>query len=285
MCGRVDIHTPPSELARLLDAAMTLGVDPDGRPSWNVPPSRGVPVIVEDGEIEPGGRARTQDEPPESSSDQSAKQRFEVASAELKRRLDIYRWGLLPHWAKDTRVGYKMINAKAETLTKSPAYRVPFRQQRCLVVVDGFFEWQTSEGEESDRSEGPKKNDKSKKKLPFYFRRADGKPITFAGLYETWWDKSRSKEPDPETLLKTCTIITTEAGPDMVEVHNRMPVIIEHDDMDAWLDPQQHDTESLSTFLHPAPKGTLVKHPVSRTVNSPRNDGPDMIVRLESPED
>ncbi|MGH9917368.1 MAG: SOS response-associated peptidase, partial [Nitrososphaerales archaeon] len=207
MCGRVDIHTPPSELARILETALAAGVDPDGRPSWNVPPSRGVPVIVEE-------TAEQEHSPTASEEDDGARPKFAVASEELKKRLDVYRWGLLPHWAKDTRVGYKMINARAETLTKSAAYRVPFKDRRCLIVVDGFFEWK------SDPTQ-------PKRKIPFYFRRADGKPITFAGLYETWWDKSRSKEPDLETLLRTCTIVTTEAGPDMVEVHNRIPVIIE----------------------------------------------------------
>jgi putative SOS response-associated peptidase YedK len=257
MCGRVDIHTPPSELARLLEAAMTLGVDPEGRPSWNVAPSRGVPVIVED--------KRTDAETTASHSDQDKSgQKFNVGTEELKRRLDIYRWGLLPHWAKDPKVGYKMINAKAETLTKSAAYRVPFRQHRCLIVADGFYEWK------SDPTS-------PKRKIPYYFKRADGQPITFAGLSETWWDKSRSKELDAETLLKTCTIITTDAGPDMVEIHNRMPVIIERRDIDHWLDPNQHNTDALSKYLGPAPGGTLTKYPVSRTVNNPRNDGPHII--------
>jgi putative SOS response-associated peptidase YedK len=141
MCGRVDIHTPPSELARLLDAAMALGLDSEVRPSWNVPPSRGVPVIVENKE----GKEGTATEP---------KQEMSVPHEELQRRLDIYRWGLLPHWAKDPKIGYKTINAKAETLTKSPAYRVPFRQHRCLVVVDGFFEWKAS----SDPTQSKKKS-------------------------------------------------------------------------------------------------------------------------------
>jgi len=97
-------------------------------------------------------------------------------------------------------------------------------------------------------------------------------------LYETWWDKTRSAEPDPETLLRTCTIITTNAGADMVDVHDRMPVIIERPDFDLWLDPDQHDTDALAKLLLPAPKGsTLVRHPVDRAVNTPRNDGPMII--------
>ncbi len=262
MCGRVDIHTPPSELARLLETALAAGVDPEGRPSWNVPPARGVPVIVED-KGEP--KKREDAEPNEEKAKPDGDERQPPSSGELRRRLDIYRWGLLPHWAKDPKAGgYKMINAKAETLTKSSAYRVPFRQSRCLIVVDGFFEWRANPAD-------------PKKKVPFYFRRSDGDPITFAGLYETWWDKSRSKEPDPETLLRTCTIITTSAGPDMREVHDRMPVIIERSDFDAWLDPLQQDPEFLSKFLAPAQGGTLVKYPIDRAVNSPRNDGPQII--------
>jgi putative SOS response-associated peptidase YedK len=283
MCGRVDIHTPPSELARLLEAAMTLGVDPDGRPSWNVPPARGVPVIVADTasdriseeagaepeKAEPGttksGKTKAANSQA-ANADTSAVEadRKAVSSEELHRRLDIYRWGLLPHWAKDTRVGYKMINAKAETLTKSPAYRTPFRRHRCLIVVDGFYEWRANP-------------DEPKKKTPFYFHRTDGQPITFAGLYDTWWDKTRSEHLDPETVLRTCTIVTTSAGPDMIDVHNRMPVIIERSDIDTWLDPDQHDTEALSHFLGPSSKGTLSRYPISRNVNSPRNDGPQII--------
>ena len=99
--------------------------------------------------------------------------------------MDVLRWGLVPHWAKDPKSGYKMINARAETVTKKPAYRSAFAKHRCLIVVDGFFEWQVPDPESP------------KRKVPFYFRRADGQPLTFAGLYETWWDKSRSRNPIP----------------------------------------------------------------------------------------
>ena len=256
MCGRVDIHTPPSQLARLLEAKLAAGVDPDGRPSWNVPPARGVPTITDRrrfGDVHRDGVGPSE-------------------GGDYERVLDVLRWGLVPHWAKDPRSGYKMINARAETVTSKPAYRSAFAKHRCLVVVDGFFEWQVPDPA------------KPKGKVPFYFRRADGQPITFAGLYETWWDKSRSEEPDPETTLRTCTIITTQAGADMVDVHDRMPVIIERRDFDRWLDPDNHDTEELARLLLPAAKGTLVRHPVDRQVNSPRNDGP-MIIQQAPPED
>jgi putative SOS response-associated peptidase YedK len=263
MCGRVDIHTPPSQLARLLEVALAAGVDPDGRPSWNVPPTRGLPVVTE--QKSPGAEEETR------GTKAPLDKKRPVPGEELRRRLDVYRWGLLPHWAKDPRIGYKMINAKAETLTKSAAYHTPFRQRRCLIVVDGFYEWQVPDPE------------RPKNKVPFYFHRADAKPITFAGLYDIWWDKTRSKEPDPETLLRTCTIITTEAGPDMVEVHDRMPVILERSELDAWLDPDQHEPEVLSALLDPAPRGTLLRHPIDRAVNSPRNDGPQLIEPVPVP--
>jgi putative SOS response-associated peptidase YedK len=221
---------------------LAAGVAPEGRPSWNVAPSRGVPTIVDILEDESSG-----------------------SEPSRQRVLDVYRWGLVPHWAKDTKVGYKMINARAETAATKPAYRQALVRRRCLIVVDGFFEWMAPDPANP------------KKKVPFYFHRADGEPITFAGLYETWWDKSRSKEPDPDTFLQTCVIMTTSAGPDMVPIHDRMPVIIEHGDRDLWLDPKVEDVERISGLLIPAAGGTLVRHPISTRVNTPKNDGPDLL--------
>src|SRR5579863_10368249 len=217
MCGRVDIHTPPSQLARLLEVQLASGVDPDGRPSWNVPPARGIPAITE-------RHVRTEDG---------------EKSEDHERVLDALRWGLVPHWAKDPRTGYKMINARAETVTKKPAYRSAFANHRCLIVVDGFFEWAVPDPADP------------KRKVPFYFRRADGQPITFAGLYETWWDKTRSKEPDADSYLQTCVIMTTDAGEDLSGVHDRMPVIIEPADRDRWLDPEVTDPDAVASLLRP----------------------------------
>jgi putative SOS response-associated peptidase YedK len=233
MCGRVDIHSPPSELSRLLETALAAGVDPDGRPSWNVGPTRALPAVV---------------------------QRDDQAPV-----LDMFRWGLVPHWAKNPRVGYKMINARAETVATKPAYRQALRRHRCLIVVDGFFEWAVPDA------------DKPKQKQPYYFSRSDGQPITFAGLYESWWDKSRSEMPDPETFLQTCVIVTTEAGLDMEEVHNRMPVIIEAENRGRWLDHAEEESDVVAELLVPSPGGTLVRHPISRNVNNVRNDGPQII--------
>jgi putative SOS response-associated peptidase YedK len=243
MCGRVDLHTPPAQLARLLEVALAQGVDPEGTPSWNVPPTRRLYAVTEHRPLTDDGRR----------------------GEDTVRLLDQFRWGLVPHWATDVRTGNKMINARAETVAKTPAYRSAFATHRCLVVVDGFYEWHRPHPTEP------------KAKVPYYFHRADGRPLTFAGLYETWWDKSRSLEPDPETLLRTCTIITTEAGPDMVAVHNRMPVILEENVFGPWLDPRGRDTGALRELLLPAPAGTLLRYPVSTEVNSPRHDGPELL--------
>jgi putative SOS response-associated peptidase YedK len=236
VCGRVDIHTPPAQLARALEAQLAAGVDPEGRPSWNVGPTRAVPALVTE-----DGKGRT---------------------------LDVFRWGLVPHWAKSPKVGYKMINARAETAATSGAYKSALRHRRCLVVADGFYEWAVPDPGQP------------KRKVPFYFRRADGQPLTFAGLFETWWDTTRSKDgrPDPDSYLQTCVVMTTAAGPDMAGVHDRMPVVVEPADRDRWLDPDVEDPAALADLLQPAPQGTLVRHPVSSEVNSTRNDGPQLIV-------
>lgn len=226
---------------------MAAGIDPEGRPSWNVAPSRGVPAVLDIIEDDEGGAAK-------------------------KRVLDLYRWGLVPHWAKDPKVGYKMINARSETAATKPAYRTALVQRRCLIVVDGFFEWMAPDP------------DAPKRKVPFYFRRSDGQPITFAGLYETWWDKGRSKEPDPDSFLQTCVIMTTSAGPDMEKVHDRMPVIIEAANRDLWLDPDVREVDAISGLLVPSPAGTLVRHPIGTQVNSPKNDSPDLLLPETDPE-
>ncbi|HUO47313.1 MAG TPA: SOS response-associated peptidase [Acidimicrobiales bacterium] len=239
MCGRIDLHTPPSRLARLLHAELAADVDPEGTPRWNLPPTEGVLAMV---------AGRRQDAPP--------------------RVLATFRWGLVPSWAKDPSVGNRMINARAESLEDRNAYRDAFAHRRCLVIADGFYEWKRP----PDGGKGPR--------IPFYFHRADGAPLAFAGLWERWHDPARAEEQG--AWLRSCTIVTTDAGPDLVAVHDRMPVIVEVDAFDDWLDPGLEETGALRPLLAPSPAGTLASHRVDRAVNNVRNDGPELVEALQA---
>jgi putative SOS response-associated peptidase YedK len=155
-----------------------------------------------------------------------------------------------------------MINARAETVAAKPAFRSLLARHRCLVVADGFYEWKRTPAHR-------------KTSTPFYFERADHQPLTFAGLWDVWRDPRRPD--DAEARLRTCTIITTEAGPDVADIHDRAPVIVEPDDIDEWLDRADQDPDAVEHFLGSAPAGVLVRHQVSKRVNNVRNDGPDLI--------
>jgi putative SOS response-associated peptidase YedK len=166
------------------------------------------------------------------------------------------RWGLIPSWAKDPAMGAKLINARAETVAEKPSFRSAFRHRRCLVVADGFYEWQKQEG----------------KKQPFYFRLQDGQPFAFAGLWESW------KDPNGE-VVDSCTILTTEANQLMQPIHDRMPVILASQDYDLWLDPTVQ-SEQLQNLLQPFPSEAMVSYPVSTKVNKPTNDTPELVNSL-----
>ncbi len=173
------------------------------------------------------------------------------------RELGAFRWGLVPSFARDESIGNRLINARAETLADKPAFRVAFRRRRALVIADGFYEWRRAPG-------GARQ--------PFYFSRRDGAPLAFAGLYELW-------RPDPASAwLRTCTIVTTDAGADVAPVHDRMPAVLEEADQATWLEVPADAVARLRSLLVPSPPGTLVCWPVDRRVNSPRNDGPSLLV-------
>ncbi|MFQ6046991.1 MAG: SOS response-associated peptidase, partial [Gemmatimonadales bacterium] len=170
------------------------------------------------------------------------------------RRVVIMRWGLIPHWAKDPAIGNRMINARSETLPHKPAFKEPFQHRRCLVPADGFYEWQkTPHG-----------------KVPQFLRVDDGEIFAFAALWERW----RGPETGP---VETFTILTTQPNDLVRPIHNRMPVILEPDHYDLWLDPAQSDTHELSGVLRPYPAERMSAYPVSRYVNDPRNEGPECI--------
>lgn len=171
-------------------------------------------------------------------------------------RLVKFRWGLVPFWADDPSIGYKMINARAETVAQKKSFARPLRRQRCLVVADGFYEW--------------RKLADGKRKVPMYVHLRDDRPFGFAGLYENW--KSKGGE-----VLQTCAIITTRANELMAPIHHRMPVIIPPDDRRLWLDTSVQDTNVLLPLLEPYSAADMDAYSVSKKVNSPSYNEPDCI--------
>ena len=185
-----------------------------------------------------------------------------VAESHGHRVLDRVRWGLVPAWAKSLAAGDRMINARAETLLTSNAYKRPFERRRCIVPADGFYEWQAIEGH--------------KQRRPWFIRRRDGEPIAFAGLWSIWHDR-RLGEDAPR--IRSCTIITTEPNDLMRPIHDRMPVILAESDWDTWLDDENHDVEALRGLLVPAPSDDLESWPITTRVNKPVNNGPELLER------
>jgi putative SOS response-associated peptidase YedK len=166
-----------------------------------------------------------------------------------QRVLETMRWGLVPFWVKDVRIGYKMINARCEGIETKPSYRSAIKSRRCLIPVDGFYEWR------KDKDTGTK--------TPFHIGVESQEIFAFAGLWEEW------KSPNSQEILRSCAIITCEPNEQMSEIHNRMPVIIDPENESRWLDPTVSVEEALA-MLHPY-ENRLKMHPVSIAVNSPRN--------------
>jgi putative SOS response-associated peptidase YedK len=172
------------------------------------------------------------------------------------------RWGLIPSWAKDPAIGMKLINARAETVAEKPSFRKSFKQRRCLVLADGFYEWQ---------KEG-------RVKQPYYIRLKSERPFAFAGLWDHWADAD-------EKTIESCALLTTEPNELMAPIHHRMPVILNPDAYDDWLDPDQQDVARLVTLLGPYPAGEMVANPVSRLVNNARFDDPRCVEPLVEQEE
>jgi putative SOS response-associated peptidase YedK len=177
----------------------------------------------------------------------------------LERTLTTLRWGLIPSWAKDPSAGSRLFNARAESVANRPSFSSAFTSRRVIIPADGFYEWH-------------KLN--SGAKQPHFFTRSDGEPLAMAGVAESWWEKQASDDTPP---IRSCSIITTSAGPDMDGIHDRMPVILSPDAFDRWLDPEMEDTSELTSLLRPAPSGTIVHRPVGPRVGSFRNDDPQLI--------
>ncbi len=171
-------------------------------------------------------------------------------------KADFFVWGLIPSWAKDPKIGNNLINARADTLAEKPAFRSAYKYHRCLIFADGFFEWQPQPG--------------SKTKLPHYIRLKSEKPFAFAGLWEHW------QSPDGSEI-KSATIITTEPNELTEKIHNRMPVILPKEAFGQWLDPSPAKPEELQRLLVPYPAEAMTAYPISKAVNAPENDSPEVI--------
>ena len=226
MCGRYTHKEKSAQLLELLKAIVTYL---DQKPRYNITPSQMVACVRN-------------------------------APKNGHREAIMLKWGLIPSWAKDPSIGYKMINARAETVAEKPSFRKAFKHQRCLVLADGFYEW---------KQEG-------KTKQPYYIRFKDSRPFAFAGLWEQWKDKTKQDEPS----IESCTIITTSANELMKPIHHRMPVILDGKRYDLWLDPDIKEPEELASLLQPYPSLEMEAYPVSPMVNNPRNDRPECVEAL-----
>lgn len=257
MCGRFTLSVAPEAVALAFD----LDQIPDLAPRYNIAPTQTSAVV----RLSLGAEARV---------------------------LEPMRWGLVPFWASDPSIGNRMINARAETAAGKPAFRAAFKSRRCLVPADGFYEWR------SDPGGGPKQ--------PFRVCLADGGPFAMAGLWESWrprdttdgqgragesegdgedgdagqdGDEGQGRERHAE--LRTFTILTTTPNALVAEIHDRMPVILDPSEYDAWLDPSVEGGAALAALLDAYPAERMLAYPVSTVVNSPRNDGPECIARLD----
>jgi len=220
MCGRFILTVPERDLIDHFD----VGGFPDLRPRYNIAPTQQVPVVLATGD---------------------------------GRMVSLLRWGLVPSWASDVKIGSTLINARADTVAVKPSYRSAFKSRRCLVPASGFYEWQPTGG---------------KKKQPWLFSLTDQGPFALAGLWERW---HKGGEP-----VETFTLITTEANAVVSPVHDRMPVILPMSAYDVWLDPKVKEADVLLPLLKPFDPSKMTAVQVGLTVNSPRYDGPECVAPL-----
>jgi len=174
------------------------------------------------------------------------------------RALTSMHWGLIPSWAKEKSIGNRLINARAETVEKKPAFRSAFKSRRCLIIADGFYEWTVADH-----------------KQPYFIHQVKNHPFGMAGLWERWISAEGK-------TIESCTIITTDANKTLAPIHHRMPVILEPKDFDVWLDPDIHEADQLKELLQPYKQKDFEAYPVSINVNSPRYDKPDCILPVKT---
>ena len=177
---------------------------------------------------------------------------------------DFFLWGLIPAWAKDPTIGNKLCNARAETLAEKNTFKNAYRRRRCAIPADGFYEWRLA-------ADG-------KTKQPFYIRLKGGQPFALAGLWENWQNPAGTGEE-----LQTATIITTRPNELMTDIHARMPVMLDAKAVKRWIEPGEKTPEELDAMLEPYPASEMEAFPVSRDVNTPKNDNPHLIEKVEPP--
>ncbi len=219
MCGRFTL----AQSSQIIAKAFDVGNVPPLTPRYNIAPTQPVATVI-------------------------------IKPEQKERQLLLLHWGLIPSWAKDKKMGARLINARAETVAEKPSFRAAFRHQRCLVLADGFYEWQQQE----------------RKKQPYYFRLSDGRPFAFAGLWAHW-------EGEDGEVIESCTLLTTEANQLMQPIHNRMPVILDPRDYDLWLDLDVPKSELLQQLFRPYSGEEMTMYPVGTQVNKANNDNPECI--------
>src|SRR5699024_7518275 len=251
MCGRYAVTRDPATLALAFDAVDATGEDLAGA-DYNVAPSKDVATVVQRHPRDEDGSVRT-DQPP-------------------VRSLRPMRWGLVPFWAKDPTVGSRMINTRAETAAEKPAFRNALARRRCRIPADGWFEWRARVATEGA---GGKRAGKD----PYFMTPSDGSPLAFAGLWETWHDPSATAGAPP---LVTCSVLTTDAVGELAEIHHRMPLLLSTDAWSEWLDPDEPDVHGLLAAPSRHVVESLELRPVSTRVNSVRNNGPELIERIDA---
>jgi len=201
------------------------------------------------------------------------------------RSLHTLRWGLVPSWAKDRNVGYRMINARGETVADKPAFRTAYRRRRCLLPADAYYEWQlvakdgTTQASTSPATDPHHKKRKAKAdKKPYSIHYRDGRPLALAGIFERWRDPEAA-EDDPAAWVWSCAVITTEAAPALAHIHERMPVVVPPEDWDVWLDPDS-GADDLAHLLGETPVDRFAVDEVSTDVNTIKNNRPELLEPL-----
>jgi putative SOS response-associated peptidase YedK len=233
-------------------------------PDYNVAPTVAVPAIFE-------RRTRGAHSTPA-----GVREGGSSHSDTVRRRLAPLVWGLVPSWAKDASIGSKMINARVETVADKPAFRKAFAARRCLLPADGFYEWYAIEAPPNSRRSKPLKQ-------PFFIHRFDDQPLIMAGLYEIWRDPTKERDDD-SAWLRTCTVITTQATDAVGHIHNRMPMVVRRDAVDAWLDPGLTDVGRVRELLAVTESELLEAYAVSTEVNSVQNNHPGLLEPISAEE-